>query len=140
MHRRTKSGRHPNGMKRIRDETTLAVLGNLRSMPDLHQSLEAASTDPRPRTPEELVLHRLRMVGLGLLVAAVAFDGLQGPLKRWRALRARVVTGVNPLDPPGSMFVAGVADFLTSLDGSARGRGTTARYTRVRHGGRGSLP
>ena len=73
------------------------------------------------------MLHRLRMVGLGLLVAAVAFDGLQGPLKRWRALRARIVTGVNPLDPPGSMFVAGVADFLTSLDGQGQGRTTAHR-------------
>ena len=67
-----------------------------------------------------MVLQRLRMVGLGLLVAAVAYDGIQGPLRRWRALRTRVVTGVNPLDPPGSMFVAGIADFLTSLDGSRK--------------------
>jgi hypothetical protein len=67
-----------------------------------------------------MVLQRLRMVGLGLLVAAVAYDGIQGPLRRWRALRTRVITGVNPLDPPGSMFVAGIADFLTSLDGSRR--------------------
>ena len=76
--------------------------------------------DARPRTPEEMVLHRLRMVGLGLLLAAVAYDGLQVPLKRWRALRSRIITGVNPLDPPGSMFVAGIADFLTSLDGSRK--------------------
>ena len=110
----------------MRDKTVPLVLDNLRRMPDLHKSLEATATDPRPRTPEELVLHRLRMLGLGLLVAAVAFDGLQGPLKRWRALRTRVITGVNPLDPPGSMFVAGVADFLTSLDGSGQG-GSTAR-------------
>ena len=78
------------------------------------------SLEARPRTPEEMVLQRLRMVGLGLLVAAVLWDGVQIPLKRWRALRARVITGVNPLDPPGSMFVAGVADFLTSLDGSRK--------------------
>lgn len=76
--------------------------------------------NPAPRTPEEMVLHRLRTVGLVLLVAAVAYDGLQAPLKRWRALRTRFITGVNPLDPPGSMFVAGVADFLSTLDGSAR--------------------
>jgi hypothetical protein len=74
----------------------------------------------RPRTPEEMVLHRLRMVGLALLLGAVAYDGLQVPLKRWRALRSRIITGVNPLDPPGSMFVAGIADFLTSLDGSRK--------------------
>jgi hypothetical protein len=80
---------------------------------------EDTSLQTRPRTPEEMVLHRLRMVGLGLLLAAVAYDGLKVPLKRWRALRTRIITGVNPLDPPGSMFVAGVADFLTSLDGSA---------------------
>ena len=76
------------------------------------------SQEARPRTPEEMVLQRLRMVGLGLLFAAIAYDGLQMPLKRWRALRSRVITGVNPLDPPGSMFVAGISDFLTSLDGS----------------------
>ena len=79
-----------------------------------------SAPEARPRTPEEMVLHRLRTIGLGLLVAAVLYDGVQIPLKRWRALRARVITGVNPLDPPGSMFVAGVADFLTSLDGSRK--------------------
>ena len=79
-----------------------------------------SSTPATPRTPEEMVLHRLRMVGLGLLIAAVAYDGVQVPLKRWRALRSRIITGVNPLDPPGSMFVAGIADFLTSLDGSRK--------------------
>jgi hypothetical protein len=76
--------------------------------------------EARPRTAEEMVLHRLRMIGLGLLLAAVAYDGIQVPLKRCRALRTRIITGVNPLDPPGSMFVAGVADFLTALDGSRR--------------------
>jgi hypothetical protein len=76
--------------------------------------------EDRPRTPEEMVLHRLRMIGLGLLLAAIAYDGIQVPLKRWRALRTRIIMGVNPLDPPGSMFVAGVADFLTSLDGSRK--------------------
>jgi hypothetical protein len=75
---------------------------------------------PAPRTPEEMVLQRLRMAGLVLLAAAVAYDGLQIPLKRWRAVRTRVITGVNPLDPPGSMFVAGVADFLSTVDGSAQ--------------------
>jgi hypothetical protein len=76
--------------------------------------------DARPRTPEELVLHRLRMAGLALLLGAVAYDGLQVPLKRWRALRTRIITGVNPLDPPGSMLIAGIADFLSSLDGSRK--------------------
>jgi hypothetical protein len=79
-----------------------------------------ASLEARTRTPEEMVLQRLRMVGLGLLFAAIAYDGLQVPIKRWRALRTRFITGVNPLDPPGSMFVAGISDFLTSLDGSRR--------------------
>ncbi len=73
-----------------------------------------------PRTPEEMVLHRLRQLGLGLLVGAVLYDGMRVPWARWRALRHRIITGVNPLDPPGSVFVAGVADFLTSLDGSRR--------------------
>lgn len=81
---------------------------------------EDTQTRTNALTPEEMVLHRLRMLGLGLLLAAVAFDGLKAPLKRWRAFRTRIITGVNPLDPPGSMFVAGVADFLTSLDGSAK--------------------
>jgi hypothetical protein len=75
---------------------------------------------PTVRTPEEMVLHRLRMVGLGLLVVAVMYDGAQIYIERFRAFRTRVVTGVNPLDPPGSMFVAGVADFLSTLDGSAQ--------------------
>ncbi len=75
---------------------------------------------PTARTPEEMVVHRLRQVGLGLLVVAVMYDGAQIYVKRLRALRARVITGVNPLDPPGSMFVAGVADFLSNLDGSAQ--------------------
>jgi hypothetical protein len=74
----------------------------------------------RPRTPEEMVLHRMRQAALALLVGAVLYDGMQVPLKRWRALRHRFITGVNPLDPPGSAFVAGVADFLTSLDGSRK--------------------
>jgi hypothetical protein len=81
---------------------------------------DEAPIETRPRTPEEMVIHRLRMIGLGLLVAAVAYDGIKVPLERWRALRTRIITGVNPLDPPGSMFVSGVADFLTSLDGSRR--------------------
>ena len=75
---------------------------------------------PAPRTPEEMVLQRLRMVGLGLLVAAVMYDGAQIYVRRFRALRTRIVTGVSPLDPPGSMFVAGIADFLSTLDGSAQ--------------------
>ena len=78
------------------------------------------TTQSTPRTPEEMVVHRMRQLALGLLVAAVAYDGIQIPLKRWRALRSRIITGVNPLDPPGSMFVAGIADFLTSLDGSRK--------------------
>jgi len=75
-------------------------------------------TNPaRARTPEEMVLHRLRQVALGLLVGAVVYDGMRAPWNRWRALRSRIITGVNPLDPPGSVFVASIADFLTSLDG-----------------------
>ena len=91
------------------------IVGSLQHM---------AGTDiphsPAPRTPEEMVLHRLRTAGLGLLAVAVLWDGAQIYVKRFRALRTRVITGVNPLDPPGSMFVAGVADFLSTLDGSAQ--------------------
>ena len=81
---------------------------------------DEANTEARPRTPEEMVVHRMRQAGLALLVGAVLYDGMRIPLMRWRALRSRIITGVNPLDPPGSAFVAGVADFLTSLDGTRR--------------------
>ena len=100
---------------RVGSRTPDTIVGSLQPM---------AGTDiphsPAPRTPEEMVLQRLRMVGLGLLALAVMYDGAQIYVKRFRALRTRVITGVNPLDPPGSMFVAGVADFLSTLDGSAQ--------------------
>jgi hypothetical protein len=100
---------------RVGYRTPGAIVGSLRRMagPDI-------THDPAPRTPEEMVLHRLRMVGLGLLVVAVMYDGAQIYVKRFRALRTRIITGVNPLDPPGSMFVAGIADCLSTLDGSAQ--------------------
>ena len=100
---------------RVGNRTPTATLGSLHRMagPEIPHK-------PAPPTPEEMVLRRLRMAGLGLLVVAVLFDGAQIYIKRFRALRARVITGVNPLDPPGSMFVAGVADFLSTLDGSAQ--------------------
>ena len=78
------------------------------------------TADARTRTPEEMVLHRLRQAALGLLVGAVVYDGMRAPWQRWRALRHRIITGIDPLDPPGSTFVAAIADFLTSLDGPRR--------------------
>jgi hypothetical protein len=44
-------------------------------------------------------------------------DALQAPFTRYRAFRKRIITGLSPLDAPGSTIVAIVADLLTATDG-----------------------
>jgi hypothetical protein len=73
--------------------------------------------DTGARTPEEVALHRLRVLGLGLLAAVVVVDALDVPLTRWRAFRGRVIEGLDPLDRRGSGLVAVVSDLLSTSDG-----------------------
>ncbi len=79
-----------------------------------------APLDAATRTPEEAALHRLRMVALGVLAAAAVVDALQAPFTRYRAFRKRIITGLTPLDAPGSTLVAVVADLLSATDGPRR--------------------
>jgi hypothetical protein len=72
--------------------------------------------DHAQRTPEELALHWLRMSAIGIIAAAVAFNGFKGPLLRWRLFRARIITRLDPLDTQSSMIIATVVDLLSSLD------------------------
>jgi hypothetical protein len=71
------------------------------------------------RTPSEVALHRLRMVGLGIIAAAVVVDALQAPYLRWCSLKTRIAMRLDPLDPSDGMLVTVVADLLSALDGVA---------------------
>jgi len=68
------------------------------------------------------MLARLRVVGIGIIAAAVVIDAFAGPLARWRGFRARVLSDLDPLDPPGTALLAGVADVLGAIDAIAPAR------------------
>jgi hypothetical protein len=72
--------------------------------------------DTGARTAEEVAFHQLRVLGLGLLAAAIVVDALDAPLIRWRAFRGRVIEGLDPLDRPSAGLVAVVSDLLSTSD------------------------
>jgi len=72
--------------------------------------------DPTALTPSEVALERLRMLGLGIIAAAVVIDALQGPYTRWCMLKTRIAMRLDPLDPSDGMLVAVVADLLSAID------------------------
>jgi hypothetical protein len=88
-----------------------------------------AITSERTRTPEEVMLARLRVVGLGIIAAAVVIDAFAGPLARWRGFRTRVLSDLDPLDPPGTTLLVGVADLLSATNGSAPARERSIVHT-----------
>ena len=88
---------------------------------DAHPSttlVAVTTTADRTRTAEEVTLQRLRMLGIGVLAAAVVLNGLQAPLTRCRTFGSRVLERLDPLDPRGSTFIAMVSDLLSLTDGN----------------------
>jgi hypothetical protein len=91
-------------------------------MPIELRGCDVTTTAHRPprntgaRTPDEVAFHQLRVLGLGLLAAAIVVDALDIPLTRWRAFRGRVIEGLDPLDRPGAGLVAVVSDLLSTSD------------------------
>jgi hypothetical protein len=67
-------------------------------------------------TQAEVVRDRLRMLGFGLIVAAVVVESLEAPFARWRGLKQQIAARLDPLGPPGTALVEVVADLLTAAD------------------------
>ena len=67
-------------------------------------------------TQAEVALQRLRMLGFGLIAAAVVVDALEIPFDRWRGLKQQISARLDPLGPPGAAIVEVVADLLAAAD------------------------
>ena len=73
--------------------------------------------EPITLTPGEVALQRLRLLGLGIIAAAVVINALQAPYTRWCILKTRIAMRLDPLDSSDGMLVAVVADLLSATDG-----------------------